>query len=261
MHLQNFETIQCTVQNHVATITINRPQVLNALSTQVIRELRSCVEQIANLNIRAVVVSGAGEKAFVAGADISEMMNFDASSALEFARQGQALTMAIEALKVPTIARVQGFALGGGCELAMACDIIIASKKAKFGQPEVNLGLIPGFGGTQRLVRRVGLSVAMDMLTAGRNLTGEEAYHLGLVSRVCEPEELDSTVQMVIKGILKAGPVAVAETKRVTRLADSMDLPAGLAAEATAFAAGFGGAEAKEGTKAFVEKRPASFSL
>jgi len=144
--------------------------------------------------------------------------------------------------------------------LAMACDVVVASKKARFGQPEVNLGLIAGFGGTQRLVRRVGLPVALDILCAGRNLSGEEAASLGLVSRCAEPDELDAAVTSVLKGVMKAGPQAIAETKRLTRAAYDCSLTAGLAAEASAFAAGFDRDEAKEGMKAFVEKRAASFA-
>jgi enoyl-CoA hydratase len=256
----NFETLQWKQEAGAGYLTINRPQVLNALNAQVLKELEQAVAYVRTSNLRALVIAGAGEKAFVAGADISQMSSLRPQEALEFARLGQKVTTMLETLPQLTIARVQGFALGGGCELAMACDVVIASKKARFGQPEVNLGLVPGFGGTQRLVRRVGLPVALDILCAGRNLSGEEAASLGLVSRCAEPEELDAAVEMVLKGIMKAGPLAIAETKRLTRSAYDCSLTAGLAAEASAFAAGFDGDEAKEGMKAFVEKRPASFT-
>ena len=253
--LVNFEGPLCHV-------TINRPEVLNALNTEVIEELRTVVtEATLRDSIRCLILAGAGEKAFVAGADIGAMSSMDPAAAVAFSRHGQALTLALEAAPFVTVAKVQGFALGGGCELAMATDIIVASKKAKFAQPEVSLGLIPGFGGTQRLVRRVGFTVALDMLLCGRNLSGEDAFALGLVARVTEPERLDQEVNLLVKALLKNGPQAVRETKRLARNAANMSLAAGLEAEANAFGAGFARHEAREGLKAFLEKRRPEYSL
>lgn len=264
MTFPTYETIQTKVEGAVAHFTINRAEVLNALNPVVIKELTDAFRTIGNdKTVRVVVLTGAGERAFVAGADIAAMSKMGTREALAFARSGQALTTAMEAIPQMIVARVQGFALGGGCELAMACDIVVAAKRAKFGQPEVGLGLIPGFGGTQRLVRRVGLAVGMDLLTTGRSLTGEEAASLGLVSRAVEAEQLDAEVNLVVKGLLKGAPGAIAETKRLARQSYGMTLEAGLNAEANAFGALFGqdADEARDGTAAFLEKRKAKFCL
>lgn len=258
--MSNYETIKVSKNGSVTKITIDRPKALNALNPQVIDELQRAIDQLDH-STRIVHICGAGEKAFVAGADISVMVDMNSEKALEFARKGQALTRTIERLPQIVIASVQGFALGGGCELAMACDLIIASKSAKFGQPEVNLGLIPGFGGTQRLIKRVGLPVAMDMLLAGRGrtLSAEEAFALGLVSRVVADDQLETETSQVITAILKCAPQAVAETKQLARAALEMSLDAGLNSEALGFANCFGRGEAKEGMSAFIEKRSPNF--
>lgn len=261
---KKWETLEVKFEGPVCRIKINREKQLNALNVQVLEDLQSVLYGAMNpTETRVVVLEGAGEKAFVAGADIAAMQNLSPADAREFARFGQMVTKALESLTQVTIAKVQGFALGGGCELAMACDIVVAAKSAKFGQPEVNLGLIPGFGGTQRLVRRVGVHVAMDMLLSGRarTLSGTEAHQLGLVSRVVEDERLEEEVGKVIRGILGAGPRAIAETKRLTREAYSMSLDAGLNAEANAFAACFAESESEEGIAAFLEKRSPGFSV
>lgn len=259
--MANFETLEVHAEAEILRVTINRPTVLNALNEQVLSELKTLfTEALPASKPRVCVIQSAGDKAFVAGADISAMVNMDCQAAFNFSRLGHEVTTLMEQAGTLFIAKVQGFALGGGCELAMACDLIVASNKAKFGQPEVNLGLIPGFGGTQRLVERVGLPVALDMLCAGKILTGEEAYKLGLVSRVVAPESLDSEVNLMVRGILKGAPLAIAATKRLARRAREMALEAGLAAEASAFANCFGGAESKEGLPAFLEKRSASFA-
>lgn len=256
----SYETLHFVREGSIATLTINRPKVLNALSEQVLRELHSCLDdRKLTQGLRALLLTGAGEKAFVAGADIAAMQSMDAHAALTFARLGQELGLKLETAPYLTIARVQGFALGGGCELAMACDIIVAAETAVFGQPEVELGLIPGFGGTQRLARRVGLPLALEMLCAGRKLRGVEALQCGLVSSVKPPEELDSHLSMLLKNIEKAAPHAIAETKRLARASLEQSLQHGLAAEATAFATCFAGAEAREGLSAFLEKRKAQF--
>lgn len=257
-----YEHLLVTVEGAVTNVTINRPDHMNALNQAVIRELiRAIGVTSTDSGMRALVLSGAGDRAFVAGADIAAMSTMTPAEALAFAREGQQLTRALEESPVISIAKVHGYALGGGCELAMACDIIVATKKAKFAQPEVGLGLIPGFGGTQRLVKRVGLHVALDMLLSGRNLSGEEAYQHGLVSRIADPDRLTEEVGLVLRGLMKHAPAALRETKRLARDAAEMALGAGLAAEATAFANCFGRDEAHEGLKAFLEKRKPGYSL
>lgn len=258
-----YQNLLVKMDGSVCRITINRPKALNALNTEVLQEIESVLfGGLDPVETRVIVFEGGGDRAFVAGADITAMQSMSPGDAREFARHGQMITKALETLTQVTIAKVQGFALGGGCELAMACDIVVAAKSARFGQPEVNLGIIPGFGGTQRLVRRVGMHAAMDMLLCGksRSLTGEEAFRLGLASRVVDDDKLEEEVEKVIRGILSAGPHAVAETKRLARDAYSMSLDAGLNAEANAFAACFSDAEAQEGIAAFIEKRAPAFS-
>lgn len=260
---ESFKTIIVEAEGPVARIIINRPTVMNALNSDVIEEIdEALAEHIDPVETRVIIFEGAGNKAFVAGADISQMTEMTPEMAHAFAIQGQALTKALETLPQIVIAKVRGFALGGGCELAMACDIIIAAESARFGQPEVNLGLIPGFGGTQRLARRVGLPLALDMICTGkgRTLTGAEAYSAGLVSRVVPDDKLDAEVDKVVGAILKAGPAAVAESKRLVRESYMMNLEAGLGAEAGTFAVCFSREEARDGISAFLEKRAPSFS-
>lgn len=259
-----YETLLTKVDGAVATITVNRPDVLNALNLKVIAELTQAFTAVGGTpDVRVVILAGAGDRAFIAGADIGAMSQMGPKEAMAFSRAGQRLTTTMENIPQIIIAKVQGFALGGGCEVAMACDIVVAVKRAKFGQPEVGLGLIAGFGGTQRLVRRVGLPLALDILTASRTLTGEEAAAAGLISRTCEKEQLDEEVALVVRGVLKGAPAAVAETKRLTRQAYQMTLEAGLAAEAASFGTCFGqdAEEAREGTGAFLEKRKPKFCL
>ena len=259
-----FQSLIVNCDGPVCRITINRPAQLNALNLDVLTELETALFRTMDpATTRVVVIEGAGGKAFVAGADIAAMEGLSTTEARDFSRQGQLVTKALESLPQVTIAKVQGFALGGGCELAMACDLVIAGKSAKFGQPEVNLGLVPGFGGTQRLVRRVGLHVGLDMLLTGRarTLSGSEAHQLGLASRVVEDDALEAEVQKVIRGVLGAGPKAVAEAKRLAREAYGMSLDAGLAAEASTFATCFGDEEASEGIAAFLAKRNPEFAV
>ena len=208
------------------------------------------------------MVQSSGDKAFVAGADIKPMLEMSPDQALEFSRKGQMLLSTLEKIPQITIAKVKGFALGGGCELAMACDLIIATENAQFGQPEVNLGLVAGFGGTQRLVKRVGLPQALDMLLSGKgkSLSGDDAFKLGLVSRVCPDDELNTEADNLIKSVLSAGPHAVRETKRLCREASEMSLEAGLSSEAATFASCFATPEAREGVAAFLEKRAPKFT-
>lgn len=247
-------------QNSVAVITINRPQALNALNDEVLNELYSVLKQVDDdRNIKALVLTGAGEKAFVAGADIKVFENMEPRNAVIFAEKGQKIFRFLEVLRVPVIAAVNGFALGGGCELALACDFIIASQKAKFGLPEVTLGLIPGFGGTQRLARYIGLGRARELTYTGRMITADEAFQMGLVNRVVEPEKLMDTVFEVANQICERAPIAITKVKEAINMGYEMPIDEGLAGERQVFSELFRTQDLKEGVKAFIEKRKANF--
>jgi enoyl-CoA hydratase len=244
----------------VATVTIDRPKALNALNAQTLAELAAAAAELdADASVRAVVLTGAGEKAFVAGADISEMAGLAVAEARAFAQKGAAAGDAIEKSPRPWIAAVNGFALGGGCELALACDFVYASKTARLGQPEVNLGVIPGFGGTQRLMRRVGIAKAKELIFTGDMVNADEALRIGLVDAVFEPGELLAKARAAAEKIASKGPVAIARAKHVMQLGQSMVLAHALALEADTFASLFDTADQKEGMKAFLEKRAANF--
>jgi enoyl-CoA hydratase len=243
----------------VHVVSVHRPKALNALNRNVLEELDRLFAQLAgNAELRAVILTGAGEKAFVAGADIAEMSGYSALEAEAFSALGQRVLDRISAFPRPVIAAVNGFALGGGCELAMACDIVIAGAKAKFGQPEVKLGVIPGFGGTQRLVRRVGLAKAMDLCLTGRMVDADEAVTMGLASR--KAEDALEAAKAAANDIAAMGPVAVRLCKRALLENADSDLSAALAAERTLFAACFATDDQKEGMKAFLERRAAAFA-
>lgn len=247
----------------IMTVKIQREPQLNALNQQVMEALAEALyTQIIPGTTRIVVIEGAGTRAFAAGADISAMEALSPGDAREFSRMGQMLTRTLEALPQIVVAKVRGYALGGGLELAMACDLIIAGQSAHFGLPEVNLGLIPGFGGTQRLARRVGLPVALDMILCGkaRTLKGAEAFQLGLVSRVVPDDQLDREVESICTALLAAGPRAQAAAKNLTRRSFEMSLDAGLEAEAQGFGLCFGDEESELGIKAFLEKKPSPFT-
>jgi len=244
----------------VLTLTINRPTALNALDAATIRALAEAVGGVAATpEIRCVVLTGAGEKAFVAGADIAAMASLGPWEAHTFAALGHALGDALEALPVPVIAAVNGFALGGGCELALACDFIFASRAARFGQPEVNLGLIPGFGGTQRLPRRIGVARARELIFTGEMIGAEEALRIGLVNKLCEPGELLPKARAAAAVIAAKPPLAIAEAKRALRRSEELPLSAGNQLEQQLFAGLFATADRREGMQAFLEKRPAKF--
>jgi enoyl-CoA hydratase len=250
----------------LATVTICRPEKLNALDPNVLGELRAAFEGLAHAATdpssseapRAVILTGEG-KAFIAGADISAMAEMSPARAKAFADGGHALGALLEGAPFPIIAAVNGFALGGGCEIALACDFIYASEKAKFGQPEVKLGVIPGFGGTQRLARRVGVGKARELVYTGDMIGAEEARAIGLVNAVFPADELMPKVLEAARKIASMGPLAVAAAKRVLLRGEDVPLPAANELEATAFASLFGSADQREGMKAFVEKRPATF--
>lgn len=242
-------------------ITINRPHVLNALNPEVIGELSHAFQALADAtSVRGVVVTGSGEKAFIAGADIATMRDMSPEEALTFARRGHAVGELIANAKVPIIAAVNGFALGGGCEIALACDFIYASTKARFGQPEVKLGVIPGFGGTQRLLRRVGPALALELCMTGEMIRADEALRVGLANKVCEPDVLLQEALACVDTIASMGPLAVAEVKRVIHEGASLPLKTANQLEAQAFANLFASRDQSEGMTAFIEKRAASFT-
>jgi enoyl-CoA hydratase len=250
----SYEILNMEVAGPVATVTVSRPQAMNALNTRFFREMDDLVAEIAGrADIKVVVITGDG-KAFVAGADIAEMVSKTPDEARAFSKLGQRTFRSLELLEKPVIAAVNGFALGGGCELALACDIRIASAKAKFGQPEVGLGLIPGYAATQRLPRLVGLGNALLLLMSGEMVGAEDALRMGLVQRVVEPEALLPTAQELARTIASKGPLAVRLVKRVAREGLLKDFEGGCALEAEAFGLPFGG-EGAEGMKAFLEKR------
>ena len=247
---------------HSRILTIDRPDALNALNQAIIRELHAELIRAEQDGIRHVVVTGAGAKAFVAGADIAAMAGMDRAEATQFARRGQRVLHLLSLYPGVTIAAVNGYALGGGMELAMACDLILAAPNAVFGQPEVNLGVIPGFGGTQRLRRRVGPQRARELILTGRNVKADEAVRIGLALRVVGEDEgsvLDAALK-VCDGIGRKGPQAVRWAKQACALAEELDLEVGLQEEATFFGACFETADQDEGMSAFLEKRKPVFS-
>lgn len=258
--MREFKTIEYTVDNHVAVITINRPKFLNALNTEVFIELSEAIDLIhEDSSVLAVVVTGSGEKAFVAGADIAEMQNKTVLEAREFSALGNRIMLKLENLDKPVIAAVNGFALGGGCELAMACDIRIAGNKAKFGQPEVGLGIIAGFGGTQRLARLVGAGIAKEILFTGDMVNAERAYEIGLVNRIVDQSELLEEAKKMAQTIAVKSPLGVSFTKKAINEGVNLDLERAVSLEAELFGTLFSTKDQTEGMSAFLEKRKASF--
>ena len=253
-----FESIAQEKRTPIATITINRPKVLNALNRATLEELSTAFEAAAaDPEIRVILLTGAGTKAFVAGADISELAQLDAESGRAYARRGQELFRAIETLGKPVIACIQGYALGGGCELAMACTIRLASEEAKFGQPEVKLGVIAGFGGTQRLPRLVGPSAALKLLLTGAIISASEALRIGLVDEVIPAEQLMARADELAKEIAANAPLAIERTLLAVDSGLDRTLEDGLAEEARHFGQCCGTKDMAEGTAAFLAKRPA----
>ena len=262
MDATSYETLKIEQDGAIAIVTISREAQLNALSSRVIAELTAmCGELEISDDIRVVVLTGAGDKAFVAGADIAEMIDMTPVQAYAFAEMGGALGASIESSHKPWIAAVHGFALGGGCELALACDFIYASDKAQFGQPEVSLGVIPGFGGTQRLARRVGVAKAKELCMTGDRIPAAEALRIGLADAVVPHAELLAKVKDLAGRILKNGPLAVAECKRLIHEGQSATLEHALALEQRSFGLLFATEDQREGMSAFLAKprRPASF--
>ena len=241
-------------------ITLNRPDKLNALNIALLDDLHKVIAEVArDVSIRGVIITGAGEKAFAAGADIAELNALDGYTGADYSKHGQHAFSAIERLEAPVIAAVNGFALGGGCELAMACHIRLASEKARFGQPEVNLGIIPGFGGTQRLARLIGVARAIEYNLTGDMIDAPTAERIGLVNHVYPHAELMLRAQEMMLRILSKGPDAVRHTLHATRMSPDLTIDEGLALEATLFGQCCGTSDFKEGTAAFLEKREARF--
>jgi enoyl-CoA hydratase len=255
-----YEILKIAVADGVATATVSRPQALNALNTRFFQEMDDFVASLAARDdVRVLIVTGEG-KAFVAGADIAEMSGKTQHQGTEFSKKGQATFRSLELLDKPVIAAVNGFALGGGCELALACDIRIASAKAKFGQPEVSLGLIPGYAATQRLPRLIGLGNALYLLLTAEMIGAEDALRMGLVQKVVEPEQLMTAATDLAKLIASKGPRAVKLIKRVARQGALLDFESGCALEAEKFGTLFEN-EGAEGMKAFLEKRPPKWNV
>jgi len=256
----NYQTLLLDVKDNIAVVTLNRPDKLNALNAQTINDLDSVFDDLKeNEGVYAIVLTGSGEKAFVAGADINELNKLDMISAKEFAEKGQAVFNKIEKFDKPVIAAVNGFALGGGCELALACHIRLASDNAKFGQPEVNLGIIPGYGGTQRLARLINAGRAMEYILTADMIGADEAYRIGLVNKVYPQNELlDKAIEMV-KKITAKGQQAIRLAMKAVKAVDEMSLKEGQNLEASLFALCCGTEDFKEGTSAFLEKRKPEF--
>lgn len=249
------ENVLIAKEGHVATITINRPKALNALSTAVLTDLNAALDEVtADQDVYALIITGAGEKSFVAGADIAEMKDKSVEEAAEYGKFGNAVFRKIETFRCPVIAAVNGFALGGGCELAMSCDIRVASENAVFGQPEVGLGITPGFGGTQRLARLVGAGIAKEMIYTARNIKAQRAAEIGLVNKVVAAEELSATVMKMAQGIAKNAPIAIAYAKKAINNGLQTDIDAGIAIEVEEFSKCFASEDQTYGMTCFLEK-------
>lgn len=259
MTAANYQQITTDLSDGILTVTINRERKLNALNKEVFSELKDVFERhCANDAVKGVIVTGAGKKAFVAGADISEFPSLSKNSGMAMTARGQAIFKAIETYPKPVVAAVNGFALGGGCELAMACHLRVASDNAQFGQPEVKLGIIPGYGGTQRLVQLIGKSKAFELLMTADMIGAEEALRLGLVNYVVSQEELLATARGLLNKIGKRGPLAIAKIIRCVNayFEDGID---GYEIEVAEFGNSFDSEDMREGVSAFLEKRKANF--
>ena len=256
-----YENIVYEVKNGIATITFNRPKALNALNSALLSEFSQALDDIAaDESIRVLILTGAGDKSFVAGADISELATFNSLKAKAFAAKGHEIIDKLQQLPIAVIAAVNGFALGGGTEISIACDFIYASENAKFGQPEINLGLIPGFGGTQRLPRLIGTHMAKELIYTGNMISAAEGKQIGLVNKVVAPGSLLEEVMTVARAIAGKGKASLRAAKQAVNNGMNADLATGLSIEIDAFALSFSSPDAKEGTTAFLEKRKAEFS-
>ncbi len=256
----NYENILLEKKNSIAYVTVNRPKVLNALKMATMDELRAAFHDIKNdATVRVVILTGSGEKAFIAGADINELAAHTAVSGKEYTHRGQSVLNLIENLGKPVIACLNGFTLGGGCEIAMACTMCLASDNAKIGQPEVKLGIIPGYGGTQRLPRLIGKGRAMQLVLTGEMINAQEAYRIGLVNEVTSAAELIPRAEAIAQKIIANAPLAVQYSLEAINKGLEMTLPEALYLEAVLFSVACSSEDKKEGTTAFLEKRPAQF--
>ncbi len=255
------KTVLVSRDGGIVTLTLHRPEKLNALNAALVGELLARLHELEkDPDVRVAILTGSGDKAFAAGADILAMSEMTVAIAKTFSNLGHRVGALMEGAHFPVIAAVNGFALGGGCELALACDFIYASDRAKFGQPEVNLGVIPGFGGTQRLARRVGIARARELVMTGDIVGAEEALKIGLVNAVVPHDGLMAKVREVAAKIASKGPLAIAQSKRVLERGLDVPLPIANELEAQAFASLFGSSDQREGMRAFLEKRKASFT-
>ena len=257
--MPDFESIKLSLDSNVLTLTIDRPDALNSLNVKTVNEIREAIaEAVINKDVKGLIITGRGDKAFVAGADVNEIKDLNEVNSRKFAENGQEVFASIENCEKPIIAAVNGYALGGGCELAMACHLRVASENARFGQPEVKLGIIPGYGGTQRLTHLVGKGKAMELLMTGDTISAKEALDLGLVNYVVPPDELSNTVNKVLSNILKQAPMAVANVVNCVNAAFDGEAN-GYQIEANNFMNCCRTEDFKEGTTAFLEKREPAF--
>ena len=255
-----YQNIIFQIEEQIATITFNRPEVLNALNEASLKEFSQAVDKVAgDEGIRVLILTGAGDKSFVAGADITEFLKFNALKAKSFSEMGHGIVSKLQALPIPVIGAVNGFALGGGCEVVIACDFIYASENAMFGLPEINLGIIPGFGGTQRLPRLIGKNRAKEIIFTGKMIPAAEAQAMGLVNKVCAQDQLMNEVLKVAKIMVSKGKVSLRAAKQAINTGMDADLKTGCRIETNAFAICLASPDAKEGTQAFLEKRAADF--
>jgi len=256
----SYQNILYEKNNGIAKITFNRPKVLNALDRQTVEELRASLEDARDdAAVRVLILTGAGEKAFVAGADIGQLAEQTPVGGKEFSLYGQAVFHLLETIGKPSICAINGFALGGGCELALACSMRIASRNAKLGQPEVKLGILPGYGGSQRLARLCGKGAAHELCLTGEMITAEEALRIGLVNHLYEPAELLPAAEAMARKIIANAPLAVKFAMEAIERGSEMPLEEGLFLEATLFGVACATEDMREGTRAFLEKRPAAF--
>lgn len=249
------EFVTYEAEGQIGLITICRPKALNALNSAVLGELDEVLDNVDLQTIRALILTGAGEKSFVAGADIAEMSSLTKAEGEAFGKKGNDVFRKLEKFPIPVIAAVNGFALGGGCEIAMSCDIRICSENAMFGQPETGLGITPGFGGTQRLARLIGAGMAKEMIYAARNISAEEAYRIGLVNKVCPQEELMPAARKLAASIAKNAPIAVRNSKKAIDEGLQTDIDQAIVIEEKLFGDCFETADQKEGMSAFLERR------